>query len=151
MSDHIFHDVCLHITWHTKNDEPLLREDIEQALNYFVRRRCAQTKGVVLHGIGGTKTHIHLAVNIEPFINISNFVGDIKGASSREINRLKGFKVLYWQRGFGVVSFGWRNLPFVLEYLGKQKEHHSKGTVRDRLECSINEKVAALEAYNEDA
>ena len=23
MPQHVFHDICLHIVWHTKNDEPL--------------------------------------------------------------------------------------------------------------------------------
>jgi len=39
-----------------------------------------------------------------------------------------------WQRGLGVVSFGKRQLPWVLDYIAKQKEHHAQGTTKRRLE-----------------
>jgi len=32
------------------------------------------------------------------------------------------------QRGFGVVRFGRKNLPFVAQYIAKQKQHHANGT-----------------------
>jgi len=32
------------------------------------------------------------------------------------------------QRGFRVVSFGRKNLPFVAQYIAKQKQHHANGT-----------------------
>jgi len=105
-----------------------LKGAVERAVHEFLRLRCAQTKGVFLHAIGGTDTHIHMALSIQPFVSISDLVGDLKGASSRKINRQRGFKVLYWQRGFGVVSFGRKNLTFVAEYIAKQKEHHAEGT-----------------------
>jgi hypothetical protein len=41
---------------------------------------------------------------------------------------------LYWQRGYGVVSFGKRNLPWVSQYIAQQKEHHARQGVVDRLE-----------------
>jgi len=141
MSHHVFHDICLHVVWHTKNDQPLLNEDVQERVHQFVRRRCARTKGVFLHGIGGTETHVHLALAVEPFVGISDVIGDLKGASSREINRQKSFKALYWQRGFGVVSFGRKNLPFVLGYIANQKEHHAKGTTHVRLERAACEPI----------
>ncbi len=87
-----------------------------------------------LHGIGGTENHLHVALSIEPFVNISDLIGDLKGASAREINRRKGRKALAWQRGLGVLSFGRKNLPFVVDYVANQKEHHVKGTIHERLE-----------------
>ncbi len=120
MSQHVFHDICLHMSWQTRSDQPLLKRDLEQTVHGFLRRRCAQTKGVFLHAIGGTETHVHLALSVEPFVEISHLVGELKGASSRQANRQKRFKALSWQRGFGVVSFGRKNLPFVLEYIANQ-------------------------------
>jgi hypothetical protein len=35
-----------------------------------------------------------------------------------------------------VVSFGKRNLPWVLEYIAHQKEHHARSTGVDRLELA---------------
>jgi putative transposase len=139
MAWHVFHDICLHVTWHTKDNLPLLKGDVEQKVHEFIRRRCIQTKGVFLHGIGGTEDHVHIALTIEPFVNASDLIGDLKGASGREINKQEGAKALGWQRGFGVVSFGRKNLPFVVDYVANQKEHHGKGTIHERLERTCSE------------
>ena len=39
------------------------------------------------------------------------------------------------QRGYGVVSFGKRNLDWVLDYVRRQREHHAGGQVQARLEA----------------
>jgi putative transposase len=134
MSSHVYHEIYLHLNWHTKNSQPLLTEQREPAVHKFLLDRCRAMKGVYLHGVGGTETHVHLAVNIEPFVCISDMVRELKGASSHEMNDRHLCKALEWQRGFGVVSFGMNNLPWVLEYIAHQKEHHAKGTARRRLE-----------------
>jgi hypothetical protein len=43
-------------------------------------------------------------------------------------------KRLEWQRGFGVVSFGKKQLPWVLDYIANQKEHHALSRTKARLE-----------------
>ena len=43
-------------------------------------------------------------------------------------------KLLDWQTGYGVVSFGTKDLEWVVTYIRKQKEHHQKGTAVERLE-----------------
>jgi REP element-mobilizing transposase RayT len=83
---------------------------------------------------------VHLAVNIEPFVCISDLVGDLKGACAFEISKQERFKALEWQRGYGVVSFGKKNLEWVLQYLAQQKEHHARGRIQERLERSHVEK-----------
>jgi hypothetical protein len=42
-------------------------------------------------------------------------------------------KVLDWQTGYGVVSFGTKDLDWVVKYIRNQKKHHKKGTAVDRL------------------
>jgi hypothetical protein len=70
---------------------------------------------------------------------ISDLVGELKGACSFELNKAHGRKVLEWQRGFGVVSFGKQNLDWVLAYIADQKHHHAAGTALERLECADGE------------
>jgi putative transposase len=134
MSSHVFHEIYLHFNWHVKDDRPTLRPDIELLVHRLIKDRCRRTKGVYFHGIGGTETHIHLAINIEPHVTISELVKDLKGGSSHDLNAELGRKELYWQRGYGVVSFGRNNLEWVLRYIANQKEHHAKGRAQDRLE-----------------
>ena len=92
------------------------------------------TKGVWVEEIGGTATHVHLALRIEPFVCISDLIGDLKGSCARDMNKRSRRKVLEWQRGFGVVRFGRKQLRWVKEYIRKQKEHHQNGQVFGRLE-----------------
>ena len=134
MASHVFHEVYLHLTWHTKDDAPLLIPTLEPIVHNVLTNRCHQTKGVYLHAINGTPTHVHVAVNIEPQVTISDLVGELKGFSSHEVNHQMRMKRLEWQRGFGVVSFGKRQLPWVQKYTARQKEHHTTGRVQARLE-----------------
>ena len=147
MAGHVYHEIYLHITWHTKDDSPLLVPSLEPRVHDVLRERCHQTKGVYLHGINGTPTHIHLAVNIEPHVTISDLVGELKGFCSHEINKQESMKRLEWQRGFGVVSFGKMNLPWVQTYIARQKEHHAAGTLEDRMErVSFDDDGSPLDA-----
>lgn len=106
MSSHVYHEIYLHFNWHTKADLPLLTGDLEQFAHRELQEKCRRIKGAYLHGIGGTDTHVHLALSIEPFVTISDLVQELKGASSFEVNRRMNRKALEWQRGYGVVSFG---------------------------------------------
>ena len=49
-------------------------------------------------------------MNIEPPVTISEMVKELKGGSSHDANSQLQQKLLYWQRGYGVVSFGKSNL-----------------------------------------
>jgi REP element-mobilizing transposase RayT len=147
MSGHVYHEIYLHITWHTKDDSPLLIATFEPKVHDVLIKRWHETKGVYFHGINGTPTHIHLAINIEPNVTISDLVGELKGHSSHEINKQERMKRLQWQRGFGVVSFGKMHLPWVQNYIARQKEHHAAGTLEDRMErVSLDDDGSPLDA-----
>jgi len=92
------------------------------------------TSGVYLHGIGGTETHVHLAISIEPTILISELIGEIKGAASHDVNQRFTDHPIAWKRGYGVVSFSKRDLVWVLSYIQNQKQHHAQGTLSEKLE-----------------
>src|SRR5207302_3624991 len=109
--------------------------DLELLTHRELEEKCRRIKGVYLHAIGGTDTHVHLALNIEPFATISELVQELKGASSFEVNKRMSRKALEWQRGYGVVSFGKAHLDWVLEYIRRQREHHAGGRLLEpRLE-----------------
>ncbi len=142
MSSHVYHEIYLHLNWHVKDDQALLTPKLEPIVHQIITYRIHRTNGVWLHGINGTETHIHLAINIEPQVCISELVKELKGGSSFDTNQKQGSKVLEWQRGYGVVSFGMNNLPWVLEYIANQKEHHANGKAIERLEkCDKEEEL----------
>jgi putative transposase len=134
MARNYYSEINLHVIWHTKESSPLLVPKVEAIAHHHIRGRCIDTPGVFIHEIGGIETHVHLCISIPPTLLVSDFVGQLKGASSHEVNQKLSHKALEWQAGYGVVSFGTRDLPWVKDYVRNQRERHACGDVEDRLE-----------------
>ena len=135
MSKSYYSEINLHLVWHTKGNLPLLTPEIEKQAHRHRRHRLITTHGCYVHEIGGTVTHVHIAVTIPPTVTISEMIGQLKGASSHEVNHSNPTRdKLQWQAGYGVVSFGTKDLEWVREYVRHQKEHHAGRRVFDRLE-----------------
>ncbi|HVT28128.1 MAG TPA: IS200/IS605 family transposase [Lacipirellulaceae bacterium] len=136
MSRNYYSEINLHLVWHTKNSLPLLTPQVEPLAHRFLRKRIIETPGAFLHEIGGIETHVHLAVAVPPTLLVSEFIGKLKGGSSHDVNQAMALrqKALEWQTGYGVVSFGTRDLPWVVDYIRNQREHHVRGTTHERLE-----------------
>jgi putative transposase len=136
MSQNYYSEIYLHLVWHTKTSAPLLTESIEPLAWNAIQQKADQFNGVEIHAIGGTDTHVHVALSIPPTLTISDVIGQLKGYSAHEVNRRAGLKqkVVQWQSGYGVVSFGAKDLPWVAEYIRNQKEHHAVGKTFQRLE-----------------
>ena len=112
----------------------MITERNENTLYQFLTHKILETPGARIHAIGGIKTHIHIATSLQPNILVSDWVGKLKGASAYYINHEVQPKALEWQRGYGIVSFGTKDLPWVIDYIKNQKEHHRRGNIQDRLE-----------------
>jgi putative transposase len=132
---YIYSEINLHMTWHVKENLPVLSDKIEDRLQHYLKHYVIETRGVTFHEVGGTETHVHLAVSVPPTLLLSEWIGKLKGASSFYINQeIANRKVLDWQDGYGVVSFGTGDLEWVKSYVRNQKEHHARGTTHERLE-----------------
>jgi REP-associated tyrosine transposase len=135
MPRNVYSEINLHFVWHTKDNQPVLEGSIEKHLHDFLKERPLQTPGVYFHQIGGIPDHVHLVVSVPPTLLISDWIGQMKGSSSHYINhRIANRHLLDWQTGYGVVSFGTGDLPWVNRYVRNQKQHHTKGTTQERLE-----------------
>jgi putative transposase len=136
MSRNYYSEINLHLVWHTKNSVPLITPEVQTMAYRFLKKRIIDTSGAYVHEIGGIETHVHIVVTIQPTLTISEFIGQLKGGSSHDVNQTMGLrqKMLEWQAGYGVVSFGTRDLPWVVEYVRNQREHHARGTIHERLE-----------------
>jgi putative transposase len=152
VSRNYYSEINLHVTWHTKGSQPLLVPKIEALVHHYLRGRCINTPGVFIHEIGGIETHVHLCLTVAPTVPISEFIGQLKGASAHEVNHKLSHhgKVLEWQAGYGVVSFGTKDLPWVKGYVRDQRQHHARGTAVDRLE-RISPPAEAAEAEQREA
>ncbi len=146
MPRNVYSEINLHLTWHTKASYPALTDTIENRVHHYLQHRVMEAQGVIFHAIGGTENHIHLALSVPPTLLISDWIGKLKGASSHYVNHeIANRKALEWQTGYGVVSFGTKDLEWVVRYIQNQKEHHRKGSIYERLEA-----VAAEDCSSED-
>ncbi len=149
MSSHAFSQIYLHVTFHTKDNRAMIRGEIESRLHDYLRTRALESPGVEVHAIGGIDDHVHLAVRIPPTLLISDWIGDLKGASSWHINHRVKPKTLQWQDGYGVISFGKRSLAEVVDYIKHQREHHQKGSTHSGLErITTEDSVLAARAQS---
>ncbi len=135
MSTRAYSEINLHFVRHVKASLSIINETIEPRLRRYIKSYALQSKGLIFHEIGGTENQFHIAVTIPRTLLISDWIGKIKGASSHYVDhKLVNRKLLDWQTGYGVVSFGTKDLEWVLRYIRNQKEHHEKGTIVERLE-----------------
>jgi REP element-mobilizing transposase RayT len=83
-------EIHLHLTWHTKGSSPLLVPKVEAIAHHALRGKCINTSGVFVHAVGGIETHVHLCLSVAPTIPISEFIGQLKGHSSHDVNQKLG-------------------------------------------------------------
>ena len=136
MSRNYYSEINLHFVWHTKESSPFLVPEVEEFTHRWLKQRIVNSEGVYVYEIGGTENHVHLCVEIVPTVVISDFIGQLKGACSHDVNQHFGCrgKALEWQTGYGVVSFGTADRDWVCRYIREQRVHHARGCVQDRLE-----------------
>jgi putative transposase len=125
-----------HFTWATRQREALISADFEAALHNVIAAKASALGGIV-HAVGGTENHVHLAVSVPPGISLADFVGQVKGNSSHFVNHdVKPGYVFAWQHDYGVVSFRGGQLDGVVKYIKDQHRHHQDHSVIASLERS---------------
>lgn len=119
----------------TKNCEALIYPQHENLIFEAIRRKSTEL-GCEVFGVNGMPDHIHVAVSMPPTLAIADWVKHVKGISSREWNAaLPNLPLRFrWQDSYSVLTFGKRNLSFVLDYIAQQKEHHANNRVYAYLE-----------------
>jgi putative transposase len=67
-----------HFVWGTKERLPLIEPGLEADLYRVIAAKVKHYDSIV-HAIGGTQDHVHLAVSIPPKIALSEFMAGSKG------------------------------------------------------------------------
>ena len=130
------YSVCLyHVIWATKNRQPLLTPPVEDVVLNAITHKSTEMDCPV-HAVNGCLDHIYVAVSIRPRISVADWAGKVKGVSSRSVNEAFPDLEFAWQSGYGVLTFGQKQMQFVRDYIHNQKEHHRQSTTFDALERS---------------
>ena len=124
---------CLHfhIVFSTKNREFWIDSTIEQRLWEYMGGIARQNDMKALK-VCGVEDHVHLVVGMKPTMAVSHAVQHFKGVSSKWIHEtFADLANFAWQDGYGAFTVSKSQLPEVLTYVEKQREHHRVKTFQE--------------------
>ena len=137
---HVFHQLYYHFAWATHSREQLIdriwRPHLLEVMNEEVTTRGGWP---IRHN--AMPDHAHLLCRLPPTVLVSDFVGQLNGATSFRVNKeIRPKFKLRWQEGYGVVSLGKDEVEKVSRYIDHQEDHHRRGTLSALLERYETEK-----------
>jgi len=123
-----------HIVWATKYRVPTIKMAYKPII-YTELNRIAHEKELYIHAVNAVSDHIHIVISIPLKIAVIDAISHFKGATSRIISReFDADEPFSWQKSYGVLTFGQKVLPFVLDYIQNQEKHHQENTTQEYLE-----------------
>jgi putative transposase len=106
----------------------LIPEEDERRVWRYIETVARDQRCDVL-AVGGMPDHLHLLVNFNNMVSMSDFMKSIKGSSSRFISQeLKPDGFFKWQAHFGAKAVCPDALDNCVRYINNQKQHHAEGT-----------------------
>ena len=115
-----------HLVFSTHMREGTIEESHEREL-YTYMLGTMRNLGAHVYRIGGMPDHVHIILSIPAKTAISDFVRDLKTASSVWTKGCPSFpRWRGWSDGYGAFSCSFNDLTAVVDYVKNQKEHHRK-------------------------
>lgn len=109
-----------------QNRGSLIKECWEDELYKYITG-IVHNHGHKILAINGMPDHVHVFFGMRPAQSLSELMQDIKGDSSKWVNR-RGYskRKFSWQEGYGAFSYSKSHIDNVIDYIKRQKEHHKK-------------------------
>ena len=128
---HTYIRLYFHLTFHTKSNTPIRKEDIEPLHAYM--SGILKNNHILPMAIGGVGDHIHAVIQIcDATFDFARLVRELKTSSNRW---LKERGIIYhkfaWRRGYGLFTVSHDKLNSAIEYVRNQPAHHRSKTARD--------------------
>ena len=121
-----------HIVFCTKNRQPVIAKQWRDRLHEYLGGTINGLQGIS-QGIGGTEDHVHLLVGLKPTHCLSDFMRELKKASSTWVKTELGVSEFGWQVGYAAFSVSPPARNSVKTYIANQEAHHHKRTYREEL------------------
>ena len=124
-------DIIIHIVFSTKERTPWIQADVENELYQYISGVCYRLDSPVIQ-INGVRDHIHILLQLDKTMCLSQIISEMKSSSSRWI-KTKGthYQHFTWQSGYGAFSVSRPNVDGVKKYISSQKEHHKTSTFKE--------------------
>ncbi len=120
--------IHLHFVFAVQNRVSLIEKEWKDRLYQYITGIVQNNKHKMII-INGMPDHLHIVVGMRPTQSVSDLLQDIKGDSSKWINKEKLVKGKFeWQEGYGAFSYSKSALPKLIDYVKNQEKHHQQKT-----------------------
>ncbi len=124
-----------HIVFATKSRKSTLSIHNRELLHRFINSEIAK-KGCKLYRINSMPDHVHMLIDLNPEIALTDFVRDIKSYSSSWLKTRPEFPHFDgWCRGYYAASKSSEHINIVINYIQNQEEHHFGRSLEDELKA----------------
>lgn len=130
-----------HIVIRTKDSLRTIDERHERDLYAYIYA-FTKVRNCVLYRVGGMPDHIHILMSLHPSVALSDFIRDMKTATSKYMKAHHDKYPMFegWGNEYYASTLGTGQQETVRQYIIHQKEHHRHETARDELKrlCEEN-------------
>jgi putative transposase len=127
-----FTSLHYHLVFSTKNREPFISNVWISRLHEYLGGTVHGLGGIP-EGIGGVSDHVHLLVGLKATHCLSDFMRDLKKASSIWVHQEITLRDFSWQEGYAAFSISATSREAVLKYIAQQEDHHRTRSFREEL------------------
>lgn len=132
---HVFHQLYYHFIWATHAREPHLHRSFRTEFLEILDEEVIKRGGKPIRH-NAMPDHVHLLVRLPPTKVVSEFIGQVKGATAFRVNHeIKPKFKLSWQEGYGVLTLRKGEVDDVKRYIDNQEQHHRTGRLSELMEC----------------
>lgn len=123
-----YRQIFYQIVFGTKYRKPTIAKECEDELYKYIYG-IIKNKNCKLYRINGMEDHIHIMSDLHPTVSLSDYIKDIKVASSLWMKERGLFPEFEgWQDGYGAFTYSIREKDMIINYIKNQKEHHKSET-----------------------
>lgn len=120
-----------HIVIRTKCSESVLPNERSDELYRYIWGIIKNHNGV-LYRINGMPDHVHILVSLRPTIALSDFMREMKAETSKMLKKRAGFENFRaWGEGYAALTYSLRDKDLIVNYIKKQREHHSVNSFKE--------------------
>ena len=123
-----------HIVIRTKNSQRTIEEAHERDLYAYIYSFITSYH-CVLYRVNGMPDHVHILMSLHPTIALSDFMRDMKTATSKFLkSHPEAFPMFDgWGTDYFAITKGVEQKETVRQYIIHQKEHHKKESFHNEL------------------
>ncbi len=126
-----YRQIFYQIVFGTKYRKPTINKEFETELYKYIYG-IIKNKNCKLYRINGIEDHIRIMSDLHPTVCLSDYIKDIKVASSLWMKESGKFPLFEgWQDKYGALTYSIRERDMIINYIKNQKEHHKTESFYD--------------------